>query len=267
MLRLEKSAHGSQAFSGARGEAHHASGLTRRQRHSRSWRCLAWQLRPEPKPAASHHPRRLDIINLAVPFFGVIFIGFACGKWRRIPDQGLAWINFFILYVALPTLFFRILSKTPLQQLAQIDFMATTLATCCAFTVAFVFDLMLRRGRIGEATLAGVDGGFGNARLHGARPGAGDAWTGGGRAGGPRLLLRCAPDFRMVPLLMAFSGTGNVTVGRALVAVVRSIARNRLLLAAALGTAAAALNLEPPVAADCRSVACFPTYSSLPRSS
>ena len=47
----------------------------------------------------------LDIINLALPFFGLIFIGFACGKLRQIPDAGLAWMNFFILYVALPALF------------------------------------------------------------------------------------------------------------------------------------------------------------------
>ena len=55
----------------------------------------------------------IDILNLALPFFGLIFIGFACGKLRQIPDAGLAWMNFFILYVSLPALFFRILSKTP----------------------------------------------------------------------------------------------------------------------------------------------------------
>jgi hypothetical protein len=57
----------------------------------------------------------LDILNLALPFFGLIFIGFACGKLRQIPDAGLAWMNFFILYVSLPALFFRILSKTPVR--------------------------------------------------------------------------------------------------------------------------------------------------------
>jgi predicted permease len=105
----------------------------------------------------------LDILNLALPFFGVILLGFACGKWRRLPDEGLAWMNFFIIYVTLPALFFRILSKTPLEQLAQVDFIvATTLATACAFALAFVAGLALRRGRVDEALLAGVTGGFGN---------------------------------------------------------------------------------------------------------
>jgi hypothetical protein len=44
----------------------------------------------------------LDIINLALPFFGLTFVGLACGKLKRLPDTGLAWMNFFIVYVALP---------------------------------------------------------------------------------------------------------------------------------------------------------------------
>ena len=41
----------------------------------------------------------IDVLNLALPFFGLIFIGFACGKIKQIPDTALAWMNFFIVYV------------------------------------------------------------------------------------------------------------------------------------------------------------------------
>ena len=44
----------------------------------------------------------LEVINLALPFFGLIFLGFGCGKFKAIPEAGLAWMGFFILYVALP---------------------------------------------------------------------------------------------------------------------------------------------------------------------
>jgi predicted permease len=193
----------------------------------------------------------LSIINLALPFFGVIFIGFACGKWRRIPDEGLAWMNVFILYVALPALFFRILSQTPLEQLVQIDFiMATTLATASAFTLAFIIGLFLRRGRIGDATLAGVAGGFGNVGYMG--PGLALAAV-GPDASVPVALIFCFDAllvFVMVPLLMALSGTSDTSIGRALQDVVRSIAFNPLLIAAGLGAAAAAVRFEPPVALD-----------------
>jgi malonate transporter len=41
----------------------------------------------------------VDILNLALPYFGLIFIGFACGKAKGLPEPGLAWMNFILLYV------------------------------------------------------------------------------------------------------------------------------------------------------------------------
>ena len=192
----------------------------------------------------------LSILNLAIPFFDVIFIGFACGKWRRIPDAGLAWMNVFILYVALPALFFRILSRTPLEQLAQIDFVtATVLASASAFTIAYVIGLILRRGNLGEATIAAVAGGFGNVGYMG--PGLSLAAI-GPEASVPVALIFSFDAlliFTLVPLLMAFSGS-STGLGRALRDVARSIFLNPLLIAAALGVGAAALKWEPPEAVD-----------------
>ena len=59
----------------------------------------------------------LDVINLALPFFGLIFLGLLCGKLKQIPETGLAWMNFFLIYVSLPCLFYRVLAQTPLEQL------------------------------------------------------------------------------------------------------------------------------------------------------
>lgn len=124
----------------------------------------------------------IDVLNLALPFFGLIFIGFACGKLKQIPDTALAWMNFFILYVALPALFYRILAQTPLEKLAQIDFIfATTLGTFWAFALSFAIGMAIRHGNIAEAAIAGLAGGYGNI---------GDARAGGGGAGGSDLLLR-----------------------------------------------------------------------------
>ena len=193
----------------------------------------------------------LDILNLALPFFGLIFIGFACGKLKKLPDEGLAWMNFFILYVALPALFFRILSKTPLEQLAQVDFIkATTLATAGAFAIAFVIGLILRRGNLADATLAGVAGGFGNVGYMG--PGLALATMGQDAAVPVALIFSfdALLIFALVPLLMAFSGTAKTGIMRALLDVVTGIFLNPLLISAALGVAAAAYRFEPPVAVD-----------------
>src|SRR5882672_11039532 len=105
----------------------------------------------------------LDVVNLALPFFGLIFLGLVFGKIKRLPESGLAWMNFFIIYVALPALFYRILAKTPLDQLGQVRFIVgTTLATFCAFALAFAIGLAMRRGHIAESTIAALAGSFGN---------------------------------------------------------------------------------------------------------
>ena len=72
----------------------------------------------------------VDILNLALPYFGLIFIGFACGKAKGLPEQGLAWMNFFLLYVSLPAWLFGIMSKTPFDELNNPPFLiAATLGT------------------------------------------------------------------------------------------------------------------------------------------
>ena len=40
----------------------------------------------------------LDVLNLALPFFGLILLGLVCGRLNRIPESGLAWMGFFIVY-------------------------------------------------------------------------------------------------------------------------------------------------------------------------
>jgi malonate transporter len=193
--------------------------------------------------------RMLSILNLALPFFGLIFIGFACGKWRKLPDEGLAWMNFFIFYVALPALFFRILSKTPLEQLAQLDFIAaTTLATATAFTLSYIVGLIVCRGDLAASTIAAVAGGFGNVGYMG--PGLALAAI-GPEASVPVALIFSFDAllvFTLVPLLMAVSGTSGGGIGRAVRDVLKGILLNSLLVSAALGVLAAAYKLEPPIA-------------------
>lgn len=193
----------------------------------------------------------LDVLNLALPFFGLIIIGFACGKWKKLPDQGLAWMNFFILNVALPALFFRILSQTPFEQLARLDFVAATgLATASAFTLSYLVGLIARRGRLTDATIAAVAGGFGNVGYMG--PGLALA-TLGAEATVPVALIFCFDAlliFSLVPLLMAVSGSTETSFGRAVLDVAKGIFLNPLLISAALGAVAAAYHIPTPVAID-----------------
>ena len=149
----------------------------------------------------------LEVINLALPFFGLIFLGLGCGKFKAIPDAGLAWMDFFILYVALPALFYRIVAQTPLEQLANPRFIvATMLATFSAFAVSFAIGMMIRRGQMAEATIAGLAGGYGNIGYMG--PGLALA-TLGSEATAPVALIFCFDNillFSLVPFLMTLAG-------------------------------------------------------------
>ena len=193
----------------------------------------------------------IDVLNLALPFFGLIFIGFACGKLKQIPDTALAWMNFFILYVSLPALFYRILAQTPLEKLAQVDFIfATTLATFWAFTVAFTIGTAIRRGNIAEGAIAGLAGGYGNIGFMG--PGLALS-TLGPAAAVPVALIFCFDNivlFTMVPFLMALAKPQQVSLGATALEVVKRVVGHPLIIASALGVASAAIHFQPPVALD-----------------
>ena len=60
-----------------------------------------------------------DVIGLVVPFFGLILVGFLAARITRQPLEALGWMNTFVVYIALPALFFQLLGKTPIERLAQ----------------------------------------------------------------------------------------------------------------------------------------------------
>src|SRR3984893_9393440 len=101
-----------------------------------------------------------DILNLALPYFGLIFIGFDCGKAKGLPERGLAWMNFFLLYVSLPALLFGITSKTPFEELNNPPFLiATTCGTALAFFLAMGAGRLVGGLSFRDATLAGLSSG------------------------------------------------------------------------------------------------------------
>lgn len=193
----------------------------------------------------------IEVLNLALPFFGLIFIGFACGKLKQIPDTALAWMNFFIVYVALPALFYRILAQTPLERLGQVDFIfATTLATFWAFAMSFAIGMAIRKGNIAESSIAGLAGGYGNIGYMG--PGLALA-TLGQQAAVPVALIFCFDNiilFTMVPFLMALASPQRLSVRETAVQVVKRVAGHPLIIASAAGVVSAALQFQPPVALD-----------------
>src|SRR6266481_9972840 len=166
----------------------------------------------------------VDVLNLALPYFGLIFIGFACGKAKALPESGLAWMNFFLLYVSLPALLFGIMSKTPFSELNNPPFLiATTLGTMIAFIVAMGAGRLIGALSLRKATLAGLSGAYGNIGYMG--PGLALAVL-GARAAAPTALIFCCDSiflFTIVPLLIALTDSDHPSLLHALGVVLRQI--------------------------------------------
>jgi len=192
----------------------------------------------------------LDVINLAAPFFGLIFLGLFCGKIKQIPDTGLAWMNFFLIYVSLPCLFYRVLAQTPLEQLNNPPFIvATMLTTATMFALAFLIGWLFRK-HMGEATIAGLSGAYGNIGYMG--PGLALA-TLGPAANVPVALIFCFDTlllFGLVPFLMTLADPRHESIAATALEVVKRIVLHPFIIATVLGVASAAIHFEPPVALD-----------------
>lgn len=192
----------------------------------------------------------LDVFNLVLPFFGLIFLGFFVAKVKHQPLEALGWMNTFIVYVALPALFFQILSKTPVAELTQWGFIigctaSTFLIFMAMFVVAFV-----RTRRIDESTIQGLAAAYGNIGYMGP---ALAILAFGAPAAVPVALIFCFDNtlhFVMAPLMMALSGNDKRSPRDLAGGVLKKIFGHPFIIATIFGVGAAITGLEPPVAVD-----------------
>lgn len=193
----------------------------------------------------------IDILNLALPYFGLIFIGYACGRYKRLPEAGLEWMNFFLLYVSLPALFFRTLARTPFEQLNNPPFViATTLATASAFFLSMLGANLIGKLSMRESAMAGLGGGYGNIGYMG--PGLALA-TLGAKAAAPVALVFCFDTiflFTTVPLLMVLTDGERRPLLPTVGLVAKQIMLHPLIIASYFGALVAAFHVPVPVALD-----------------
>lgn len=53
----------------------------------------------------------MAVFNLTFPLFALILLGFISARIKKLPESALAWMNFFIVYIVLPALFFSAYTK------------------------------------------------------------------------------------------------------------------------------------------------------------
>lgn len=190
----------------------------------------------------------LSVFNLVLPFFGLIFLGFFVARINRQPLEALGWMNTFIIYVALPAMFFQILSRTPVSELTQWGFIiGCTASTFCIFAIMFLIG-MVRTRRIDESTIQGLAAAYGNIGYMGP-PLAILAF--GAPAAVPVALIFCFDNifhFVVSPLMMAISGNDKRSKSELMVGVLKKIFFHPFIIATILGIGAAVAGLTPPLA-------------------
>lgn len=168
-----------------------------------------------------------------------------------LPESGLAWLNIFLIYLALPALFFRLISKTPFDQLANGPFIfGTTFSTYAAFALAFGVGIIVMNGRVAEATIQGIVGSYSNVGYMG--PGLTLAAL-GPAAATPTALIFCFDNallFTLVPFLMALSSDGGLKFLPTARLVLWRIFSHPFIIATIVGVAAAYFRFQPPKAVD-----------------
>jgi predicted permease len=188
-----------------------------------------------------------DIIALLLPFFGLIAIGYAAARLTRQPAEALGWMNTFIIYAALPALFFRLVSRTPIEQLTRIDFILGEIgATYLVFTLLFLIGYGLRRNSVADSTIQAFAGAYGNIGYMG--PGLA-LLAFGEAAAVPVALIVCfenATHFIVAPAMMAMAGSDRRPPHQLIGDIARKVLLHPFILSTVLGFAVAALGLRPP---------------------
>jgi predicted permease len=188
----------------------------------------------------------IDVAGLALPFFGLIFLGFLCGRLADGGEQGLTWFNVYILYVAVPALFFVLISRTPFEELANVGFVAiTTAATLTAFLISLGVGWLAARN-LPEAAIQGAAGSYSNVGYMGPGLTLGAL----GPAAAPPTALIFVFDsmlfFTLVPFLMSVAGPRRETPLATALLVLRRVALHPFNIATLLGGLAAYFRYAPP---------------------
>ncbi len=194
----------------------------------------------------------LAVIALVLPLFGVILLGYISGRISSLGKDALAWLNFFIVYIALPPLFYKLLSATPVEEFKNFRFFFSAVGvTFGMFVLCFLIALFLRRTGTAVATIQGLSGAYGNIGYLGP-PLAIAAF--GPEAGVPVALIFCLENtmhFILAPLLMAFSGDGEKsTVLQVTGGILKRILTHPFIIATAVGITAAVYEVTLPAAAN-----------------
>ncbi|CAN0501962.1 unnamed protein product, partial [Discosporangium mesarthrocarpum] len=189
-----------------------------------------------------------EIAGLVFPLFGLILLGYLAARITKQPAEAMGWLNTFIIYVALPCLFFKLLSKTPIEKLTSWEFITTNISTTFViFLAVYAIARLMTKATTPEATIQGLAGAYGNIGYMG--PGIA-LLTFGEEAAVPLALIFCFENilhFIVAPTMMALSSGKEQHVGALLGQIAKKVFLHPFIIATIVGVAAAIVEFTPPL--------------------
>lgn len=194
----------------------------------------------------------MAVLNLTFPLFALIFLGFISARIKKFPESALGWMNFFIVYIVLPALFFQLIRKAPVESLVNIRFMAASSgATVLVFFVSYLLARTAFRNSKSRSTMQAMASSYSNIGYMGP---ALTLAALGNAALVPTILIFCIDNaflFIATPVLMAFAHrNGEQSTLAFLSEVIRRVVLHPFILATICGVVAAVLELPVPEALD-----------------
>lgn len=191
----------------------------------------------------------IQIVNLAMPFFGLILLGLLAARLWRKGEDGLAWINIFLVWFALPALIFKVIAEAPFEKLASWPFI---LSTSGVTAIAFLAMLIAARVFLGSAprtaALQATAASYGNVGYMGLPLAV--AFFGAAAAVPAALVFcfDCTVEFVLTALFATLAHETNEDAhwGEVTLRLVREVIGHPFIIATILGAVASGLRFTPP---------------------
>lgn len=189
------------------------------------------------------------VLAVVLPIFALILVGYVCRKTNRLGERAASEINRMVVWLCLPALLFKVTATTTLEQIWQPGFIFSFGAGTLAVFVATLAWRLARRQPLVVASMDGLTAGYANTGYIGIPL----CLLVFGQAGlEPALissLIVVCVLFAVAVVCIEIGLQQERHIGRAVVTVLKALAKNPLVVTPILGAcwAATGLGIAEPV--------------------
>ncbi len=187
------------------------------------------------------------LLNVSLPFFGLIGVGYAAARFRLLPEAAVAGLNAFVFWFALPAMLFMKMSVASIGAGFDWNFIvAYSGGGLLSFIACVLLGRLFFRPTLGESGIQGIGAAFGNVGYLGLPI---VLAVFGESILLPAVMVIVFDHIILLPLATAFiqaGSEGQASPRRILVAVAIAISRNPLIVSTIVGISWGALGLGVP---------------------